>query len=319
MIDLSVVVLSWNTRDLLVRCLETAEAEADRCASVGLGVRLVVVDNSSEDGSADVVAERFPDIHLIVNDANRGYAPANNQGVAVHPQSEFVMTLNSDTEVRPGAFEILAGFLRDNPSYGACGPRLLWPDGTTQPACMRFPRLATLFAYDTPLERLWPDNPWMRDYFCRDFDHEHDADVDQPPGACLCLRREALPDPCVAFDEQFWLYYNDVDLCRRLAKSGWKIRCLADAQVVHHKGASTASFPAMARELYMGRIRYYAKHYGPPGRLLARAAARWRAGEELRRLMRVHRHDDEVRQAAVAELEGMLERVMVATETGTQE
>ena len=181
--DLSVVILSWNTKDLLLRCLET----------VGASLRppsfeVIVVDNASRDGSADAVAARFPQAQLIRNPRNDGYARGNNLGIRL-ARGRHVLLLNSDTEPAPAALRELVRFLDANPNYGAASARLWNVDGTIQRACMRFPTLATALFYDGKPGRAYPNNWFVRRHFYRDFDHIDSRDVEQPPGGALPAAR----------------------------------------------------------------------------------------------------------------------------------
>ena len=174
------------------------------------------------------------------NDDNRFYAAGNNQG-AKAATGRWLCLLNSDTEVRPGALDRLVDFLEANgSSYGACAPRLVNPDGSVQKACKRFPGLMVALCFDSFWGSFWPGK-WVEDrYLMRRFDHLESCDVAQPPGAVFCMDREEYL-ALGGLDEQLYLFYNDVDLCKQLADKGRKIRYLADAEVMHHEGASTSS------------------------------------------------------------------------------
>jgi len=276
---LSIVVLSWNTRELLAACLASLRAVRDE-----LPHQLVVLDNASSDGSAERVARDFPEAELLRNPRNDGYALGNNLGAA-RATGEYLLLLNSDTEVRPGALSTLVRFLDDHPGHGACGPRLDFPDGRPQLSCKRFPTLRTALFFDTWLDRRFPRNlvvPW---YMMRDFDHLTSRDVDQPPGAAFLVRR-ALWRQLGGFDPQLWLFFNDVDLCRRLRAAGHAIAYVAEARILHHEGRSTAQFPEFGRQWHLDRLRYYRKTFGWRGTLVARVASTWRGREEARRLQR---------------------------------
>jgi N-acetylglucosaminyl-diphospho-decaprenol L-rhamnosyltransferase len=304
--ELSIVVLSWNTRDLLASCLASLENASDRVRR-----EVLVVDNASADGSADMVRERFPAVRLLRNARNEGYARGNNIGIAA-ARGSAVLLLNSDTEVHDGSLDRLVEFLRQHPAYGAVGAGLRNPDGSVQPCCMRFPTLLVPLFFDMNLDQRWPSNPVMRRYFMRDYDHRTSRDVDQPPGACLLLRREVLETVGV-FDEELWLYFNDVDLCRRIRRAGWRIHYLVEAPVVHHVGQSTKRFGSRVVEWHRNRLAYYRKHYGPLGAAWVRLMVRWRAWEERRRL-RVNLRDEGERAAALRELAGIV-RDIFAPET----
>jgi len=180
---LSIVVLSWNTRELLAACLASL-----RAVSGELPFETIVVDNASADGSADMVAARFPEVRLVRNAVNEGYAIGNNTG-AGFARGDLLLLLNSDTEVRPGALSTLVAFLDAHPGHGACAPRLDNPDGTPQKSCKTFPTLAICVFFDTCFDRWFPDNRVIPRYFMEDFDHLATRDVDQPPGAAFLVRR----------------------------------------------------------------------------------------------------------------------------------
>ena len=276
---LSVVVLSWNTRELLAACLASLRAESARTPH-----QLVVVDNASADGSADMVARDFPHAELVRNPRNEGYAIGNNLGAA-RARGEYLLLLNSDTEVRPGALDVLLRFLDAHPGHGACGPRLDWPDGRPQLSCKRFPTLRTALFYDTWLERRFPLNRVVPRYLMLDFDHLASRDVDQPPGAALLVRR-ALWQELSGFDPALWLFFNDVDFCGRLRARGHAIAYVAEARILHHEGQSTSQFPDFGRQWHLDRLRYYRKTFGWRGTLAARLASSMRGWEETRRLRR---------------------------------
>lgn len=275
----SIVVLSWNTRDLLAACLLSLRAVRDEIAQ-----QVIVVDNASEDGSADMVAERFPEVTLVRNASNAGYAGGNNIGARA-AVGEYLLLLNSDTEMRPGVLADLVAFLDEHPGHGACAPRLEHADGTVQRSCKAFPDLMTAVFFDTYFDRWFPRNRAMARYFMRDFDHLTSRDVDQPPGAAFLIRR-TLWEELGGLDEELWLYFNDVDLCLRLHRAGHKIAYRAEQRVLHHEGKSTSRFPRMGAMWHRNRRSYYRKHLGPVGVLLAKVMTVVRGFEEWRRLSR---------------------------------
>lgn len=275
----SVVVLSWNTRELLAACLNSLRAEGR-----DVPLEVIVVDNASRDGSADLVAREFPEVVLQRNERNEGYAIGNNQGAA-RARAELLFLLNSDTEVRPGAIGTLARFLDSHPGHGACAPRLERADGTPQPSCKTFPTLMTAVFYDTVFDRWFPNNATLPRYEMRDFDHTTSRDVDQPPAAALLVRR-ALWERLGGFDPALWLFYNDVDFCRRLAADGHKIAYVAEARVLHHEGQSTAQFPEFGAIWHKNRLSYYRKTFGWRGTAVARVMTTLRGWDEVRKLRR---------------------------------
>lgn len=286
--ELSVVVLSWNTRDLTLACLAALAADPARRRR-----EIVVIDNGSDDGSADAIAAAYPEVALVRNADNRGYSGGNNQGAEV-ARGRWLCLLNSDTEVRPGALDAVVDFLEQNPGYGAAAPKLVNPDGSVQRACMRFPGLGVALCYDTVFGRFWPGRVVQDRYYMRDFDHLHSRDVDQPPGACFVIdRAEYLRGG--GLDPSLWLFFNDVDLCRRLWKAGRRIRYVAEAEVVHHGGASTSKYGSFVVTWFRNRIAYYRKHYGRLAVPLLHAIVRLRAWEESRAAAKRHEDPELVR------------------------
>jgi len=261
--ELSVVIPSWNTRDLLAACLDALFA-ADLPTT-----ETIVVDNASADGSADMVAERFPDVVLIRNAENKGFAGGCNQGMEV-ARGRFVLLLNSDTEVARDALARLIAWLDEHAEYGAAAPLLHHPDGRVQPSLKRFPNLDTALWFSTPMERRYPNNAELKRYFMRDADPEQSSDVDQPPAACLLIRADVLAR-IGFFDESLWLFFNDVDLSKRMDAAGYKTRYVAEARVLHHEGASTSKYGRFLVEWQRNRLTYYRKHHGWTGGLWLKA------------------------------------------------
>jgi hypothetical protein len=275
----SVVILSWNTRELLAACLASLRDAPDRTTR-----ELIVVDNASTDGSAEMVARVFPQVTLLRNAENRGYTAGNNTGAA-HATGELLFLLNSDTELRPGALDTLAAFLDGHPGHAACAPRLDRPDGTPQPSCKTLPTLRTAVFYDTVFERWFPGNRVLPHYEMRDFDHTSSRDVEQPPGAALLVRR-ALFEQLGGLDERMWLFYSDVDFCRRLAADGHRTAYVAEARVLHHEGRSTGQYPEFGAIWHRDRLAYYRQAFGWRGTLVARLMSTLRGWEEARKLKR---------------------------------
>ena len=248
------VVVSFNTRDDLRRCLASLRAHA------GLPCKVVVVDNASGDASADMVRGEFPEARLIRNRENVGFSRANNQGLR-EAAGAYVLILNSDAELTPGALPALVALLDAQPRVAAVGPRTLNPDGTVQVSFG--PAL-------TPLAE-WRQRRLVRGVRRRDpaalAEAEARAAVEREPdwvsGSCLLGRKQAL-DAVGGFDESFFLYEEDVDLCLRLRRAGWSIVFTPAAAVVHHLGRSMETDPGRARlEYHRSHLRYYRKHNGP--------------------------------------------------------
>ncbi len=255
MVDLSVIIVSWNVRELLARCLASL-----RAAGIG-SWEIIVVDNASSDGSAAMVRQHFPQVRLIANDSNLGFAHGNNQGIAAS-QGCYVLLLNPDTEVVGEAVATLLTFLDAHPDVGVMGPQLRYPDGSIQPSRRRFPTLATAFVESTVLQPLFAGSSLLRRYYVADRPDDVTQDVDWLVGACLLVRREAIVQ-AGPLDEGFFMYSEELDWCRRLKQAGWRIVYLPAAQVIHYEGKS--SEPNLAvRDIrfHSSKVRYFRQHHG---------------------------------------------------------
>ncbi|MFQ5596281.1 MAG: glycosyltransferase family 2 protein [Anaerolineae bacterium] len=253
--DLSLIIVNWNTRDLLAQCLESIWQNVSTFERSN--VETFVVDNASTDGSAQMVRERFPWVRLIENAENVGFARANNQAIRAS-SGRYVLLLNPDTEVRPSALERLVRFMEATPQAGGGGPRLLNPDGSLQPSCHPAPTLTRelwrLFHLDALRPyALYPMAGW---------DPETPRPVEVIQGACLLLRRAAL-EQIGLLDEGYFIYSEEVDLCYRLRRAGWRLYWLPAARVVHYGGQSTQQVAAeMFLRLYRGKLLYFRKNHG---------------------------------------------------------
>lgn len=253
----SVVIVNWNTRDVLVSCLQSLEAlPADPPHE------LIVVDNQSTDGSAAAVASRFPNVHLLQPGKNTGYAEGNNLGFA-HARGDWILALNPDTEVPSDLLHQCIGILSSNPEIGVLAARLIGPDGETQASVRGFPTLLGVLGDLCGLGRLFPRSVFGQ-YRLAGFDYTKAQWAPQPMGTFLMFRREALAaigDPKAPFDPQFPIFFNEVDLLKRLADHGWK--CWYDPSIVikHHGGMSTRQVKkAMIWESHRSLLRYWDRH-----------------------------------------------------------
>lgn len=253
--DLSIIIVSWNTRALLERCLTSVFDTVRRPCEV------FVVDNASADGSADMVLEKFPQCRRMVNPGNYGFARANNQATRF-ARGRMVLFLNSDAMLLPGAADGLVNFLDAHPAYGAAACRLLNEDRSLQRSCRRFPTYGTLLAVHTAL-RFRPIGDRLRSrLLMHDWDHAGDRDVDQPMAACLMVRRDVLEEVGL-FDEGCFLLYNDVDLCLKIRRGGYAIAYRSGLETVHKEGASLTKFAGLRDEERRNVTHYIRKQYGP--------------------------------------------------------
>lgn len=271
---LSVIVVTWNSSADIDACIDSI--------NYGEEFEVIVVDNASSDATVEKVG-RHRHLTLVENQRNLGYAAANNQGIKA-ATGEYVLLLNPDTRVELGTLDVLSRYLDKHPDTGAVAPRLVSPDGSTQFSIRSFPTSASLFWELIGLARLFPKSRVFGRWKMKYFDYDRPAEVEQPMASCLMLRRTALdsiepqassfklqaPDSGLAacglrlgafMDEQFPMFYNDVDLSKRMADAGWKTVYLPDARVVHRHGASTRQVRAkMIRESHRSAFRYLRKH-----------------------------------------------------------
>ena len=246
----AIILVSWNTRELLRRALQSIRDHA------ALPVHVVVVDNASGDGSPKMVRAEFPEATVIINPDNRGFGQANNQGFAASDEP-LILLLNSDAELTPGALPALVANLEAHPEAGAAGARLVFPDGRFQASYASFP---SLFTEALQLAGLAP-RIWGRQYPSRSEASSHQARaVDWVGGACMLLRRTAI-QVVHGFDADFHLYAEETDLCRRIHDHGWSVRYCPNAIAVHHGGQSAAlratDQPLL---LWRSRVLYFRKH-----------------------------------------------------------
>lgn len=254
MVDLSIIVLSFNTRELLRNCLSSVRIDLAR---VAYDVELIVVDNASVDGSTEMTASEFPEAKLIMNIQNLGFSKGNNIGLA-QAQGRYLLCLNSDTLIQPGALAALIEFMESHPDAGAIGPMLLNEDGSLQPSGRALPNAFTVFLGMSKLYRFWSNDF----YHQRGRDYNKVQEVQEISGAALCVRREAY-EMTRGFDENLWAYYEDVDWCVRIAKVGYKIYFVPQAKILHLWKRSSQKTPELVYRAGQNSQRYYfRKHTG---------------------------------------------------------
>ncbi len=260
--DLGIVIVNYNTRDLLRRCLETV------FASEGVSFRLCVVDNASTDGSAAMVARDFPQAHLIANKENLGYPAANNQGLRAmgfergqRGEARYALLLNPDTELPPDALAKMTAFLDAHPEAGIAGPRLVRPDGSLDLACRRaFPSPEVSFYRLTGLSRLFPRSRRFGRYNLTYLPEDETAEVDSVVGAYMQVRAEAI-EQVGLLDESFFMYGEDLDWAFRVKAAGWKVYYYPEVTVLHVKRASSRRSGRAQVEFWRAMEVFYRKHY----------------------------------------------------------
>lgn len=264
---LSIIIVSWNTARLLENCLASILANPPTSPFESW-----VVDNASTDDSPRMVREKFPQVHLVENRENVGFARANNQAIQ-RCTGKYILMLNPDTLVASGALQALVDFLDKHPEAGAVGARILNPDGSMQISSHPRPTLSRELWRLFHLDSLSP----YAEYPLTKWETNQPQEVDVLGGACLLLRNEVL-DQVGYLDEDYFIYSEEVDLCYRIQSAGWRLFWVPQAEVVHFGGQSTQQIPTeMFLNLYHSKIKYFRKHYGWPAaqiyKLILRIAA----------------------------------------------
>lgn len=266
MVDLGIVIVHWNTRDYLQRCLQTVFAsEGD------FTYRVVVVDNASDDGAPEMVREQFPQVRLIVCDENHGFPKGNNIGLRdlgyhgvgqVEPGApRYALLLNPDTEVLSDALYRMVQFMDSRPDIGVAGPKLTLPDGSLDKACRRgFPTPAVSFYHYSGLAKLFPNSERFGRYNMSFADPDEDIEVDSVVGAYMQVRKECI-EAVGLLDESFFMYGEDLDWSYRIKEAGWKVWYHAAVKVYHVKRAASRKSTKAPFEFWRAMLIFYRKHF----------------------------------------------------------
>jgi GT2 family glycosyltransferase len=257
-VKLSVIIVSWNCRDLLARCLDTVFA-----SKLERDFEVIVVDNSSTDGTAAFVQETYPQVKLIANRENAGFARANNLALR-QARGELILLLNPDTELQADTLQVMVDFMDKHPECGMAGCKVLNPDGTLQLACRRnIPGLADAFFKLSGLSRLFPRSRRMARYNLTYLPADRVAIVDAVSGSFLMTRR-AVMDKIGLLDERFFMYGEDLDWCWRSVRAGYQNYYVPDTSIVHYHGGSSKKRPLRsAYHFYEAMYLFYDKHFAP--------------------------------------------------------
>jgi len=251
---LSIIIVNWDTKNLLKDCLQSIFKNPPE-----VEFEIFVVDNASSDGSVEMVQEDFPGVYLFCNKQNVGFARANNQAIR-ESKGEYVLLLNSDTEVSPGALDGMVEFLDSHPEVGAVGPQLVDLDGKVEESCGFFPTPKAILL--TKLRRSKLLGSWFKNSRASILVPQRTQEVDWVTGACLMTRREAFEEIGL-LDEEMFMYFEDDDWCYRIKKAGWRVYFTPEATVIHKRGVSLDQVPdRMIYEYRKSQLRLYKKHLG---------------------------------------------------------
>jgi GT2 family glycosyltransferase len=257
--DVSIVIVTWNGKKYALECL-------DSLRPVRLKLEVIVVDNASTDGTPDAIRETYPEVKLIQNTENWGFAKANNIGMA-EATSDILCLVNSDVVVSSGCLEKMVAFMRANPSVGVLGPKMLSPTGGVGQSVNQFPTVWNYLCFALGFHLLMPNSKAFGGYILAGYPYDKTEDVDVLTGWFWMIPRAAL-EQVGGLDEQFFMYGEDLDWCYRFVKAGWRVVFFADAESLHYGAASSGQ--AHSRfyvEMVRANLQYFQKHHGTLGSL----------------------------------------------------
>lgn len=258
---ISIIIVTWNSEHEIHRCLGSIY-------NIGLEneLEVIVVDNNSADNTCSIIQNNFPQVKLIKNHDNLGFTIACNQGITASKE-KYILLLNPDTEVNEDALTKLKEYLDERAEVGAVAPQLLNEDGSIQYSCRTFPKYWDMFCELTLLSTIFSKSETFARWKMQYFDHNHTCEVDQPMAAALLIRKNVL-DKAENMDERFLMFFNDVDLCKKIKNNNYKIIFYSEAKITHAKGISIYKDRARMIEVWNDDcIKYFEKHDKSPVKL----------------------------------------------------
>ncbi len=263
---LTILIVSWNVREVLRQCLLSLAHYPATLADQDI----VVVDNASADGTVEMLRADFPHVRVIANTTNRGFTGGNNDGLkhlsAFSPQpsphASYVLLLNPDTEVTPGALDALLSYAQTHADVGLLGPQLRYPDGRVQSSRRHFPTVLTGLLESTWLQSFAPKSLLDR-FYMRDVPDDQTAEADWLVGAAMLVREDVIAQVGLLDGARFFMYSEETDWCRRIKNAGWRIIYHPTSIIIHHEGQSSRQVSARRMLLFnTSKVRYFAKHHG---------------------------------------------------------
>ena len=262
--DVSIIIVAWNVRELLHNCLKSVYEQTN-----GISFEVIYVDNASQDGSVQMVAEEFPEVRIIRNDENKGFIKANNQGIEI-AKGRYVLLLNSDTLVLNNAIAKTVKFADQHPQAAVVGCRILNPDGTLQRNCFMSHSVLNFFLSATYLYKMFPENKFFGREEMTWWDFSNAAEVEVVNGCFSLVRKKAI-DQVGLMDETYFVYGDDVDWCYRFRKNGWKVMFSPEGQIAHIRGQTTKQMLRKFKlQLYGSNLIFMKKHKSKPAFMAAR-------------------------------------------------
>jgi len=257
--ELSIIIVNWNTKDLLKKCLESIFRYEKN-----VNHELIVIDNASTDGSSEMISElkiKNQKLKVILNEKNLGFAKAVNQGIKLS-EGKYILLLNPDTEIRENTLKKMIRFMEEHFRVGICGGKILNPDGSIQPSVRRFPSLMSQIFVLLKCHHFLKNFLPIKKYFSLDFDYSKTQEVEQVMGAFFMMRRELIAEIGL-FDENFFLWFEEVDFCRRAKTAGWQIYYFSEAEVIHQRAASFRQVLPLKNQWQFNKslLYYFKKHH----------------------------------------------------------
>ncbi len=257
-IDVSIIIVNWNTRDILRNCLTSVFQQTH-----GMDFEVIVIDNASSDGSVQMVKSEFPQVILVENTENRGFAAANNQGMRI-AKGRYILLLNSDTIVLDGAIQKTVAFADQHPQAAVVGCKVLNPDHSLQPTCFMFPSLLNLFLSASYLYKIFPHSRFFGRERMSWWNRDNVREVDVVTGCFMLVRRKVI-EQVGLMDEDFFMYAEETDWCFRFKQAGWQNLFYPDAQIIHLGGQSSKQVRAKSLvQLRLGILHFFYKHKSYP-------------------------------------------------------
>ena len=256
MLDASVIIVNWNSKQYLMKCLESIYRHTH-----GFSSELIVVDNASSDGTAAELRKRYPDVKLIEGKGNVGFAKGNNIGIAAS-SGRYVCLVNPDVEFLEDCLSKLCRYMDANDKVGICGPKILNKDGSVQYSCREYPTLWNNLCFALGLHRVFPRSALFSNELMSYFDHNELREVEALSGCFMVVRREAMKEVGL-MDDAFFMYSEDVDWCKRFHNEGWKVVFNPEAKAIHYGGGSmenTSLWSTVQQERAL--MQYWSKHHG---------------------------------------------------------
>lgn len=265
---LSIIIVNWNTKELLRKCIQSIMSNAP-----SFEYEIIVVDNASTDGSAEMLKfelskdqylDRFDssiNVHVAINQENLGFAKANNQGIK-RAKGEYILLLNPDTEVQHNCLQKTVNFLRDFREVGILGCQLLNPDKSIQHSVRKFPSLISQALILLKIHNLFPTLKPLQEYYQTNFDYNQNQEVDQVMGAYFLINRKVL-DKIGPLDEKYWIWLEEVDFCKRAKNASFQVYYFKDAQTIHHKAQAFNQVLGIKRQVYLNNslLHYFYKFH----------------------------------------------------------